>query len=63
MQPDALCCRFYIGQLVRTQPVGSCRPHGVGVVTEHHCWKSEWPWDVMVEGKVFYYKVHELQRV
>ena len=66
MQPDIKdpvcisCCRFNIGQLVRAQPYGGLRAHGIGVVTEHHCWDDEWPFDVMVDGQLFYYKAHEL---
>lgn len=61
MKPDS-CCRFYIGQLVLACPfTGGLRAHGIGVVTEHHCWDDEWPFDVMVEGQLFYYKARELR--
>jgi hypothetical protein len=58
------CCRFYIGQLVRACPfTGGLRAYGIGVVTEHHCWDDEWPFDVMVDGQLFYYKADELRAV
>ena len=56
------CCRFYIGQLVLACPfTGGLRAHGIGVVTEHNCWDDEWPFDVMVDGKLVSYQAHEMR--
>lgn len=53
------CCKFYIGQLVRTDRHA---PGGMyGIVTEHHCWDTECHFGVMVDGRLISYRAHELQ--